>query len=79
MMKRDIVTKDCWILGQLAGIRILERELTNAFSQPGARPGEDLRRRVVQLNSWLNIVDEALTSRAPSPRRSSRRVTLPAA
>jgi hypothetical protein len=62
-MKADVVTKDCWIMGQIAGIRMLEQELTSAFKSPSARTGEDLQRRVAQLNSWLNLVDDALTVR----------------
>ena len=40
-MKTDVVAKDCWIVGQLAGIRILERELVDAFAkvQPGSGRG----------------------------------------
>jgi hypothetical protein len=62
-MKADVVIKDCWIMRQLAGIQILEQELTYAFKTPGARTSKDLRRRIAQLNSWLNIVDDALTVR----------------
>jgi hypothetical protein len=36
-MKTDVVAKDCWIVGQLAGIRLLERELTEAFDEPSAQ------------------------------------------
>jgi hypothetical protein len=79
MMKREVAIKDCWIVGQLAGIRMLERELTDALSRPGASAGEDLRQRVAELNSWVNIVDEALAARASSPRISGagRRITMP--
>ena len=56
-----ILAKDCWIAGQLAGIRMLERELTDAIKKPSSRPPEDLRRRLDELNSWLNLVDDALT------------------
>ena len=80
-MKTDVVAKDCWIVGQLTGIRMLERELTDAFNEPSAQASEDLRRRVGELNSWLNLVDDALTNRNPSPRKPSRIrgsvVTLP--
>ena len=80
-MKTDVVAKDCWIVGQLAGIRMLERELTDAFNEPSAQTSEDLRRRVGELNSWLNLVDDALTNRTHSPRKPSRIrgevVTLP--
>lgn len=80
-MKTDVVAKDCWIMGQLAGIRMLERELSDAFKRPCAQTGEDLKRRVDELNSWVNLVDNALTPRGrfgPSPNRDSgRAVTLP--
>jgi hypothetical protein len=80
-MKKDVVAKDCWIMGQLAGIRMLERELTDAFKKPRSRSGEGLQRRVAQLSSWVGLVDDALTVRARSgrtPRRiSDRIVALP--
>jgi hypothetical protein len=80
-MKMNVVAKDSWIVGQLAGIRMLERELTDSspMSSPGAN--EDIRRRVDDLNSCLNLVDDALTVRTCSPWRPSlragRSVTLP--
>ena len=77
-MKTDLVAKDCWILGQLAGIRMLERELSDAFERPSAQAGEDLQRRVDELNSWVNLVDDALTRSGPAPSRlTARAVTLP--
>jgi hypothetical protein len=78
-MKRDVAIKDCWIVGQLTGIRMLERELADAFRRPRASAGEDLRQRVAELNSWVNIVDEALAARARSPRTSGtgRLITMP--
>ena len=61
-MSKDIVMNDCWIIGQLAGIRALERELTHAFKS-GARE-ENLRQRVAKLNAWVTRVDRALSRRA---------------
>jgi hypothetical protein len=61
-MKNDIVAKDCWVAGQLAGIRMLERELTDALKKPNAQAPTELRRRLSELNSWLNLVDDALTA-----------------
>jgi hypothetical protein len=60
-MKEDSVAKHCWVAGQLAGIRMLERELTDAFKKPNLQPTADLRQRIHELNSWLNLVDKALT------------------
>ena len=61
-MKNDIVAKDCWVAGQLAGIRMLERELTDALKKPHAQAPTELRRRLSELNSWLNLVDDALAA-----------------
>lgn len=72
-MKTDVVEKDCWIVSQLAGIRMLERELTDAFTMSSPGANEDLRRRVDELNSWLNLVDDVLTVRTCSPWRPSLR------
>jgi hypothetical protein len=49
-------------VGQLAGIRMLELEITEAFKKPNAQASADLRRRVRELNSWLNLVDDALAA-----------------
>ena len=80
-MKTDVAAMDCWIVGQLAGIRMLERELSDALKSPSQRASEDLRRQVDELNSWLNLVDAALTIRTSFPRRRSPlgggRVTSP--
>ena len=61
-MNTDMAAKDCWVVGQLAGIRMLELEITEAFKQPDAQASADLRRRVRELNSWLNLVDDALAA-----------------
>lgn len=73
MITDAVIAQDCWIAGQLAGIRMLERELTQAFQRPTARTREELQRRVDELNSWLNLVDDALTNRVRPARRSRRR------
>ena len=65
-MNIDFIADDCWIEGQLTGIRLLERELSDALRTPRAHGHEDLRQRVARLNSWLNLVDHALTLRARS-------------
>lgn len=64
--------RDQWIVGQLAGIRMLERELAEAFRSPGAGSGVELQRRVAKLNSWVNLVDDALTVGACSTSTPSR-------
>lgn len=61
-MKNDMVAKDCWVAGQLAGIRMLEQELTDALKKPNTQAPTELRRRLSELNSWLNLVDDALTA-----------------
>ena len=63
-MNIDFIADDCWIEGQLAGIRLLESELSEAFRAPNAHKREGLRQRIAQLNSWLNQVDQALSIRA---------------
>ena len=75
-MKTNLVTKDCWIVGQIAGIRILERELADALKTPESASGGEILRRVEELNSWLNLVDDALTVRKPVCA-GSRVATLP--
>ena len=67
MTCKDLVTGDCWILGQLTGIRMMERELTGALQQPDT-PREYLRRQITQLNSWLDLVEDALTGPQSSDR-----------
>jgi hypothetical protein len=70
-MTATAVAKDCWILGQLAGIRMLEEELTAKLKASGGHVGEELHERVVELNAWLNRVERVLTTRAINdpPRR----------
>ena len=70
-MKADVVMKDCWILGQLAGIMMLEQELTDAFKKPRSLTGQDFRRRLAQLNSWVTLVDDALAAPVQSRRPST--------
>jgi len=64
-MNIDFIADDCWLEGQLTGIRLLERELSEAFRSPQSHR-EGLQQRVAQLNSWLNQVDHALAIRARS-------------
>ena len=65
-MNIDFIADDCWIEGQLAGIRLLENELSEAFRAPQRHRREGLQQRVARLNSWLNQVDQALAIRARS-------------
>ncbi len=64
MTKTDVIENDCWIVGQLAGIRMLEHEVSQALRKRGARDSKELQQRVANLNSWVNMVDQALTQRA---------------
>jgi len=64
MTKTDVIENDCWIVGQLAGIRMLEQEVSQALRKPGARDSKELQQRVANLNSWVSMVDQALTQRA---------------
>ena len=59
-MKTDVVVKDSWIVGLLAGVLILESELINAFARSSPGGGVDLRRRIDELNSWAEPVGDAL-------------------
>src|SRR5262249_39498468 len=68
-MTGEFVASDCWLVSQLLGIRMLERELAHAFKKPHARK-EHLRRRVKQLHSWVEAVDRALVARAHCSRRN---------
>ena len=61
-MKNDFAFKDYWVAGQLAGIRMLERELTDGLKKPLSRSPIELRRLLSELNSWLNLVDDALAA-----------------
>jgi hypothetical protein len=71
-MKGDAVARDCWIAGQLAGIRMLERESAQDLACSGAGAHEGLGQRVAQLNSWLNPVERALTVNTDAVRPASR-------
>ena len=71
-MKNNLYVSDCWIMSQLNGIRMLERELDQAFKRPG-EPYVDVLRRLNQLNTWLNLVDRALSLRAKSRRPRAHR------
>jgi len=68
-MNIDFIADDCWLEGQLTGIRLLERELSEAFQSPQSHRREGLQQRVAQLNSWLNQVDHALAVRARSKQK----------
>lgn len=64
MSKRNAIEKDCWIVGQLAGIRMLEIEVSKDLRKPGARDSKELQQRVATLSSWVSMVDQALTQGA---------------
>jgi len=63
-MTKQLVINDAWVVGQLAGIRTMERELRSAIKSPKARAKQDLHRRIAQLNAWVSLVDDALSARA---------------
>lgn len=65
-MTKAVVASDCWIAGQLAGIRMLEQELSDSLQKPGPKTGKDLERRLSELNSWVSMVDDVLSARARS-------------
>jgi hypothetical protein len=67
-MKTDVVARDCRIVGQLA-----ERAFTDAFTMSSPQANDDLRPRVDELGSWLNLVDNALIVRTCSSWRLSLR------
>ena len=58
-----LIFAKCWVAGQLAGIRMLEQELSEAFKKSGPRNQASLRQRVSELNEWVNLVDRALSVR----------------
>lgn len=62
-MSRHTVISDRWIVSQLIGIRMLERELAHALDKPSGVGKERLERRLRQLNSWVDAVDQSLSSR----------------
>lgn len=64
MSKENAIEKDCWIVGQLAGIRMLEIEVSKDLRKPGARDSKELQQRVATLSSWVSMVDQALTQGA---------------
>ena len=45
-MNIDFIADDCWLEGQLTGIRLLERELSEAFRAPQSHRREGLQQRV---------------------------------
>ena len=53
---------DQWILNQLIGIRMLEQELAAALGKPSIRGKAQLRRRIRQLNAWVDAVDHSLSA-----------------
>lgn len=65
-MKVNTNSNDRWILDQLIGIRMLERELAAALHKPPAAGTDRLHRRIRQLNAWVDAVDRSLSARRPA-------------
>jgi hypothetical protein len=63
-MQSNTHTNDQWIVNQLVGIRMLEQELASALGKPSIRGKEHLRRRIRQLNAWVDAVDHSLSAGA---------------
>lgn len=67
-MSKNLSANERWILNQLMGIRSLEEEVASALRKPSGNGTQRIRRRINELNSWLDAVDHSLSAR--SPRRS---------
>jgi hypothetical protein len=72
-MTDTILASDTWIVNQLIGIKILEKELTSAVEDGGDHPAA-LRDRVAALNSWLDLLDHTLNAKMAATHGSRRAV-----
>jgi hypothetical protein len=64
-MDANHLATDCWIVSQLTGIRMLERQLGEALLNGNGRQSASLHLQVVKLQSWVSQVDKALSSQTP--------------
>jgi hypothetical protein len=62
-MQTNTSVNDQWIVNQLVGIKMLEQELASALNKPSVGK-EQLRRRIRQLNAWVDAVDHSLSAAA---------------
>jgi len=63
-MAKDQTVNDYWVISQLMGIRMLEREVAAALKKPGARNNPSLQKRVAHLKSWVDALEQKLSSPA---------------
>lgn len=61
LMNVDHLAKDCWLASQLAGIRMLEKQLSQALARGNRRQNATLSLQVARLDSWVRQVDAALS------------------
>jgi len=64
MIDTNHLANDCWIVSQLTGIRMLEKELSQALVGSDRPQPEALRLQVDRLKSWVRQVDDVLSSRS---------------
>ncbi len=76
-MTETFLADDTWIVNQLIGIKILEKELGSAVSV-GEGHTAALRERVAALNSWLDLLDHALNANQEARMRARRRIAASA-
>ncbi len=69
-MAKNRKLNDYWVIGQLMGIRMLEREVAAALKKPGARNRAGIQRRIAHLKSWVDALDQELGAHAGSPARA---------
>jgi hypothetical protein len=63
-MNSNHLANDCWIVSQLTGIRMLEKQISDALVSGKRRQNGTLRLQVARLKSWVSQVDHALSVRA---------------
>lgn len=56
------LAKDCWVITQLAGIRMLEEQLSQVLAQGSRRQKATLHLEVAKLDTWVRQVDRALST-----------------
>lgn len=61
-MNANHLAKDCWVITQLAGIRMLEEQLSQVLAQGSRRQKATLHLEVAKLDTWVRQVDRALST-----------------